>query len=65
MKRIRQSEVGMHQKAVLKIRVTGHVQFKWISLHQMPVHDDAHATIVPWRNNAYEQHPQFFHLSVV
>ncbi|PYJ30236.1 MAG: hypothetical protein DME90_03660 [Verrucomicrobia bacterium] len=28
----------------------------------MPVHDDAHATIVLWRNNAYEKHPQLFHL---
>src|SRR5436853_1874686 len=28
----------------------------------MPVHDDAHTAIVPWRNNAYEQHPQLFHL---
>jgi hypothetical protein len=44
----------MHQKAVLKIRVTGHVQFELISLHEMPVHDDTHATIVPRRNNAYE-----------
>src|SRR5215472_17792246 len=28
----------------------------------MPVHDDAHATIVPWRNDAHEQQPQLFHL---
>src|SRR5437588_13114870 len=28
----------------------------------MPVHDDAHATIVLWRNNAYEKQPQLFHL---
>src|SRR5437773_12333424 len=53
----------MHQKAILKISVTGHVEFEWISLHQMPVHDDADAIIVPWRNNAYEQHPQLFHLT--
>src|SRR5438876_7466025 len=29
----------------------------------MPVHDDTHAAIVLWRNNAYEQHPQLFHLT--
>jgi hypothetical protein len=52
----------MHQKAVLKISVAGHVEFEWISLHQMPVHDYTHAIIVPWWNNAYEQHPQLFHL---
>src|SRR5262245_5875014 len=52
----------MHQKAILKVSITRHVQFEWISLHQMPVHDDAHATIVPWRNHAYEQHPRLFHL---
>src|SRR5262249_55234790 len=62
MNRIRQSQGGMHQEAVLKIRVAGHVQFEWISLHQMPVHDDAHATIVPWWNDAHEQQPQLFHL---
>src|SRR5437660_5703814 len=28
----------------------------------MQVHDDAHATIVLWRNNAYEKQPQLFHL---
>src|SRR5881397_3274165 len=60
---IGQSQRRIHQKAVLKVSVTGYVQFEWISLHQMPVHDDSYATIVPWRNNAYEQYPQLFHLT--
>src|SRR5207248_4646035 len=53
----------MHQKAVLKVSVTSHMQFERVSFHQMAVHDDAHATIVPWRNNAYQQDPKLFHLT--
>src|SRR5438034_4230200 len=63
MNQIRQSQSGMHQETVLKVCVAGHVQFEWISLNQMPVHDDAYTAIVPWRNNAYEQHRHFFHLT--
>ena len=52
---IRQSQRCMYEKAVIKVRVAGNVQFKWITLDQLPVHDDAHTAIIFGRHNAYEE----------
>ena len=56
---IRQSQRCMYEKAVIKVRVTGNVQFKWITLHQLPVHDNAHPEVVLRGHNAYQQNPTF------
>src|SRR5439155_21458845 len=50
-----QSQLRMHKKAVGKIRVASDVQFKGISLHEHPVHDDAHTAIAERRNDTNEQ----------
>lgn len=49
----------MHQKVVRKICAAGDVQFKRASLDKVPVHDDAHATIVSWSHNADQQNAMF------
>src|SRR4029077_5632790 len=52
---IRQSQRCMYEKAVIKVGVAGNVQFKWITLDELPVHDDAHTAIIFGRHNAYKQ----------
>jgi len=49
----------MYEKAVIKVRVAGNVQFKWITLDQLPVHDDAHTAVVSWWHNADQQNATF------
>jgi hypothetical protein len=55
MNKIWQSQLRMHKKVVGKIRVASDVQFKGISLHEHPVHDDAHTAIAARRNDTNEQ----------
>ena len=59
MNYIWETQWGMHQQVFSKICVAGDVQFKWITLDQLPVHDDAHTAIIFGRHNAYEQNATF------
>ena len=47
----------MNQKIAGEIGIAGHVQLKWAALHQMPVHDDPHSAVIPWRHDANQKDP--------
>ena len=49
----------MHKKVIGKVCVAGDVQFKRTTLHQLPVHDDAHTAVVAGRHDAHEQNADF------
>jgi hypothetical protein len=59
MNKIWQPQLCVNHKSFSEVCVAGDVQFKRASLDQVPVHDDAHAAIVSWRHNAYQQDATF------
>ena len=59
MNRMGQPKACVHQKAVGEACVAGGIQFKRVSVDKVPVHDNAHATIVSWRHNANQQNATF------
>jgi hypothetical protein len=54
MDKIWQPQLCVNHKSFSEICVAGDVQFKRASVNKVPVHDDAHATIVSWRHNTNE-----------
>jgi hypothetical protein len=44
----------MHQQVFSKIGIAGNMQFEWISLHQMPMHDNPPATVIVRRGDGYQ-----------
>jgi hypothetical protein len=59
MNHIWQPQLCVYYKFVSEVCVAGDMQFKRASLDQVPVQDDAHAAIVSWRHNAYQQNAMF------
>jgi hypothetical protein len=59
MNKIWQPQLRVNHKSFSEVCVAGDVQFKRASVDKVPVHDDAHATIVSWWHNAYEQNAMF------
>jgi len=55
MNKIWQPQLCVNHKPLSKICVAGDVQFKRASLDKVPVHDDAHTTVVSWWHNADQQ----------
>jgi len=54
-----QPQLCVYHKSFSEVCVAGDEQFKRASVDKVPVHDDAHATIVSWRHNAYQQNATF------
>jgi hypothetical protein len=59
MNKIWQPQLRVNHKSFSEVCVAGDVQFKWASVYEVPVHDDAHPTIVSWWHNADEQNARF------
>ena len=59
MNKVWQPQLCVYHKSFSEVCVAGDVQFKRASVDKVPVHDDAHATIVSWRHNAYQQNARF------
>ena len=55
MNKIWQPQLRVYHKSFSEVCVAGDVQFKRASVDEVPVHDDAHATIVSWWHNADQQ----------
>jgi hypothetical protein len=59
MNKIWQAQLCVNHKPLSKICVASDVQFKRASLDKVPVHDDAHTTVVSWWHNADQQNTTF------
>src|SRR6266511_3853664 len=62
MNEIRQPQLRIDEEVVGKVCVAGDVQFKRITLHQLSVHNNSDATVVPWRNYADQKNSRFHDL---
>ena len=51
--------IAYESQSFSEICVAGDVQFKGTSVDKVPVHDDAHTTIVSWWHNADQQNATF------
>jgi hypothetical protein len=59
MNKVWQPQLCVYHKSFGEVCVAGDVQFKRASVDKVPVHDDAHATIVSWWHNADQQNATF------
>src|SRR5439155_25309390 len=59
MDKVWQPQLCVYHKSFSKVCAAGDVQFKRASVDKVPVHDDAHATIVSWWHNADQQNATF------
>src|SRR5947199_56643 len=59
MNEIWQPQLRVNHKSFSEVCVAGDVQFKRTSVDKVPVHDNAHATIVSWWHNADQQNATF------
>jgi hypothetical protein len=58
MNKVWQPQLSVYE-SVNEVCIAGDVQFKRASVDQVPVHDDAHATVVSWWHNADQQDAAF------